>query len=88
MTERQRLKEEQQQKLLTYIIEYKRKWNGNSPSYREMMAHMAMDNTGQLLVVLQALAKQEKIILPAGIARSIIIPGTAWDYVEAEVCHA
>jgi hypothetical protein len=53
-----------------------------------MMAHMAMDNTGQLLVVLQALAKQEKIILPAGIARSIIIPGTAWDYVEAEVCHA
>jgi SOS-response transcriptional repressor LexA len=70
----------EQQKLMNYIIAYKRQWNGNSPSFREMMAEMGYGGTGRLYTQLNALQKLGQIQMSG--SRGIIIPGTSWGFVE------
>jgi SOS-response transcriptional repressor LexA len=77
----------EQQRLLDFIIAHKRQFNGNSPSYRQMMKHMEMTGTGQLRTVLKGLERSGKIVCLPGVSRGISIPGTAWDYVTQEVRH-
>lgn len=75
-----------QRKLYDFIIEYKRRSNGNSPSYREMMKHMGHSSTGQIYALLRALTQQGLIVQLTGTARGISVPGTTWGY-TTEVAH-
>lgn len=69
--------------LLGFIIRYKMKNGGNSPSYAEMAAQMNC-NKQMINRYIYQLADQGAIIVAPGSTRNISIPGSTWTVPIAE----
>lgn len=66
-------------KLFQYIVRYKLAFDGNSPTYDDIMRECRLSSKSLVQRHLKRLARQGRIRLPAnGSARSIVVVGGTW----------
>jgi SOS-response transcriptional repressor LexA len=69
-----------------YIVRYKRRYAGDSPSRREIAKALGLSSTSMVQHYLRALEKAGRIERPEyGQARRLVIPGAEWRFEEARV---
>ena len=75
---------QQQKRLLRFIVDFKKQNNGNSPSMRQMIAGLGLneDDMETMRNVLKALIDAEFIDRKPGVARSLAVAG--YDYVPTK----
>jgi repressor LexA len=62
-----------------YIVEYKAKNNGNSPSIRDIKAAVGISSTSVVELHLKELEEQGLIRRGPGASRSIVVIGGKWE---------
>ena len=72
--------------LMAFIIAYKKKHDGNSPTYREMMAGTGLSTTSSVAYHLEKLEAEGRIERPlqVGNTRVIEVVGGEWSWNEKE----
>lgn len=70
-------------RMLSYIIDYKRAHNGNSPSYREIGNACSISSTSEVKRILSLLEKARLIKVSWKSRRSIEVVGGRWTYGSA-----
>ncbi len=68
--------------VLAYIIDYKRKNDGASPTIREIKQHFGLKSTSHTRHILERLEEDGKIVLGYAEFRNIRIPGGRWELTE------
>ena len=72
---------EQKETVMDAIIRYKKDSQGNSPSFRWLMANSTCNSTNTVRETLFALEEEGRIKLPSdGRARHIVVAGARWVY--------
>lgn len=72
------------ERLLEFIIAYKRAHDGNSPTIREMCFAVESKTTSVVNYYLVQLERQGRIVMSKGASRSICVVGGHWRY-EPEI---
>jgi len=72
---------ESREKLMAFIVAYKQDHDGNSPTYREMMAATGLSSTSMVAYHLEKLEQDGLIERPqsVGNSRVIEVAGGRWD---------
>ena len=69
-------------KIFDFIVDYKKKNDGNSPTVRTITEQFGISSTSVTYYVLRKLVKWGKITLNKGTAQLINVVGGRWSYRE------
>lgn len=64
--------------VLDFILDYKTRWDGTSPTMREIMAGVGLSSVSMVSFYLDELESAGRIVRQPNNSRGIIIPGGRW----------